>query len=48
MDVTNQFFQVRTCVNQNGFVTPLKKMARAFLPPIDPPGVTETEILHNP
>jgi len=46
MKVANQFEQIVVTIHQHGLVASLKKMAGPFLPPIDPAGITEGEILH--
>ena len=46
VDVTNQFQKVAVTINQNSFVTSLKKMTGSLFPPVDPAGITERKVLH--
>ncbi len=47
MNVASQFQKINVCVNQNRLVTSLKKVTRPTLTPVDPPGITKTEILKD-
>ncbi len=47
MDIANQLEKITVPLHQHGFVTALEEMAGSFLPPVDPAGITEREILHT-
>ena len=47
MNVASQFQKINVCVNQDRLVTSLKKVTRPTLTPVEPPGITKTEILKD-
>ena len=47
MDIAHQFEQVAVLVHQDGFVASLEEVTGPFLPPVEPAGIPEREILHG-
>ena len=46
MDIAYQFEQIAVPIHQYGFIASLEEMTGSLLPPVEPAGITEREILH--